>query len=90
MNAHVLLATVSAHLVSFYKPLLMFLTMVPWAWLISSRLDKDARYFRLNRQMWNAIHLAGGVAALAAMLLIPIFWIVWPVGVLLLAGPVYS
>ena len=90
MNVHSLLAAESAALVSFYKPLLMFVVFVPWAWLISSKLEKDARYFHLNHVMWNSIHLASGVSALAAMLLIPVsFWLSWPVGIIILLTPIY-
>jgi len=85
-----LLATSSAFLVSFYKPLLMFLTFLPWLWLISSKLDKDAQYFHLNRHLYNAIYMGAAVAALAAMLLVPIFWVGWPLGALILFAPVYA
>jgi len=85
----VLAQHVSAFLESPYKPFLMILPFIPWAWLISSKLDKDARYFHLNVTMWNSIHLAAGAAAFAAMLFTPIFWIGWPIGLLLLATPVF-
>ena len=91
MNVHSLLAAESVQLVSFYKPLLIFVVFVPWAWLISSKLEKDARYFHLNHRMWNSIHLSAGVLALAAMLLIPpTFWISWPIGIVILLGPLYA
>jgi general secretion pathway protein E len=78
----------TAYLVSWWKMLLMLPPFFAWAWLIATKLDKDARYFHLNHRMWNAIHLGAGVAALAAMLFIPIFWLSWPVGVMILLGPV--
>jgi type II secretory ATPase GspE/PulE/Tfp pilus assembly ATPase PilB-like protein len=84
------MVVLAAILLSIAKPLLLLATFVPWAWLISSKLDKDARYFHQKRQMWNGIHLAAGVAALAAGLGIPIFWIGWPVSVLVLSGPVLA
>jgi general secretion pathway protein E len=84
------LANTSVFLVSAYKPLLMFLTFIPWAWLVSSKLDKDARHFHLNYVLYNGLHLAAGVAALAAMLLVPIFWIGWPLGAALLFAPIYA
>lgn len=91
MNVHSLLAAESVQLVSFYKPLLIFVVFLPWAWLISSKLEKDARYFHLNHRMWNGIHLSAGVLALAAMLLIPpTFWISWPIGIVILVGPLYA
>ena len=78
---------VTAVLVSWYKPLLLVATFVPWAWLISSKLDKDARFYYLNHQMWNGIHLAAGVAALAAGIFIPIFWLGWPAAIVILLTP---
>lgn len=80
---------VTAVLLGWWKAILILVPFVAWAWLISARLDKDARYFHLNFQMWNAIHMVAGVAALAAMLLIPFFFVGWPVGLLILAGPVF-
>ncbi|MDY7108937.1 MAG: ATPase, T2SS/T4P/T4SS family [Planctomycetota bacterium] len=79
---------VSAFLQSPYKPFLLFLPFLFWAWLVSSKLDKDARQFHLNREMWNGIHLAGAAGALVAMLFVPIFWIGWPLGMVLLAAPI--
>ncbi|MHC4100367.1 MAG: ATPase, T2SS/T4P/T4SS family, partial [Planctomycetota bacterium] len=84
------LANSSAHLVSYYKPLLMFLTFLPWLWLISSKLDKDARYYHLNHQLYNAIYMGTALAALAAMLLVPIFWVGWPLGAMILFAPIYA
>ncbi len=84
------LADSTAVLVSWYKPLLMLASFMPWAWIISSKLDKDAKFFYLNNLMWNGIHLSAGVVALAAMLFIPIFWIGWPVGLLILVGPILA
>ncbi len=90
MNVHSLLAAESVQLVSFYKPLLLFVVFLPWAWLVSSKLEKDARYFQLNHVMWNSIHLSAGVLALAAMLLIPVtFWLSWPIGLIVLYTPIY-
>lgn len=88
VDSPLLAEQVTAFLISPYKPLLMFLTFLPWAWLVADRLDKDAAYFHFKRTQWNAVHLAAGVAALVAMLFIPIFWISWPVGIILLLGPI--
>ncbi len=89
MNSDLLLTTAtSAILISWWKMMLMFLPFLPWAWLISSKLDKDARFFHLNYHMWNGLHLGAGLAALAAMLFIPFFWFSWPAGLLILAAPI--
>jgi type II secretory ATPase GspE/PulE/Tfp pilus assembly ATPase PilB-like protein len=79
---------VTAVLLGWWKAILIVIPFAGWAWLVSARLDKDARYFHMNFQMWNAVHMLAGIAALAAMLLIPFFFVGWPVGVLILAGPV--
>ncbi|NNM26514.1 MAG: Flp pilus assembly complex ATPase component TadA [Phycisphaerales bacterium] len=78
----------AAFLASPYKPFLMILPFIPWAWLVSSKIDKDARYFHLNVGLWNTINLVAGAGALAAMIFVPIFWIGWPLGMLVLAAPI--
>ncbi len=77
-------------LISFYKPLLLLAVFVTWAWLVSAKLEKDARYYKLPYRPWNAGWLASAVAALAAMVLVPIFWIGLPLGMMILAGPLYA
>lgn len=81
---------VTALLESPYKPFLMILPFIPWAWIISSKLEKDARYFHLAWERWNAIYLGTGVAALAAVLFIPIFWAGWPLQIVLLGSPILA
>ncbi|MDA1008840.1 MAG: ATPase, T2SS/T4P/T4SS family [Planctomycetota bacterium] len=76
-------------LLSIYKPALIFATLVPYAWIVSARFEKDAGYFNLGREKWAAIFLTGGVLAIAAVLLIPWFWAGWPVMVLLLAATLF-
>lgn len=83
------LAQTSAVLISWWQALLMVIPFIAWGWLIP-KLEKDARYFHLNAPMWNAVHLIAGVVGLVAMLAIPIFWVSWPVGVLILLGPVLA
>ncbi len=80
----------AAILVSIAKPLLLFVTFVPWAWLVSSKLEKDARYFHLKRDTWNAVYLASAALALAAALLLPWFWLGWPLALLILMAPVIA
>jgi type II secretory ATPase GspE/PulE/Tfp pilus assembly ATPase PilB-like protein len=77
----------SAILVSWWQAILIALPFFGWGYLVP-KLEKDARYFHLPHMMWNGIHLGAGVAALAAMLLIPIFWVGWPVGLILISAPV--
>lgn len=77
-----------AFLTSPFNWLLAALTVLPWAWLVSSKLDKDALYFHLNRRLWNSIHLGAGAVGILSMLLIPIFWIGWPVAILVMWTPI--
>ena len=70
------------------KSLLMAVPFIPWAWITSTKLEKDATYFHLNVAAWNWAYLLSGVVALAAMLFVPIFWIGLPVGMLILAAPI--
>ena len=66
MHVHSLLAAAPVFLVSFYKPLLLFVTFVPWAWLVSSKLEKDARALKLKYRQWNLIYMGAAAAAFAA------------------------
>lgn len=66
-------------LVSFWKPLILFVPFVAWAAIISKIFDKHAERFHLNRKMWNLIHLCVGFVAFAAAVAMPIqgeaaFW----------------
>lgn len=71
-------------LVSWWKAVILLLPLVGWGWVVSAIYDKDAKRFYLGQKTWNIVHLAFGVAALAAGLLIPIFWIGLPVMVVIL------
>ncbi len=90
MHVHSLLAAAPVFLVSFYKPLLLFVTFVPWAWLVSSKLEKDARALKLKYRQWNLVYMGTAGAAITAWLAIPIFWAGWPLGAILLVVPVYA
>lgn len=67
-------------LVSFWKPILLMIPFVGWAWVISAYYDKHAARFFLPRQMWNVIHLTAGLlAVVVGLIAIPIagegaFW----------------
>ncbi len=90
MSSALLVVAAAAQLVSWLKALLLFVTFVPWLWLVSSKLDKDARYFKLQRrQQYNAAYMAAAVVALAVMLFVPIFWVGWPLGIVVLAAPLW-
>lgn len=66
-------------LVSVWKPIVLLLPFVPWAWVVSKVLDKHAARFFLAREAWNLGHLVVGLVAFAVALLIPLrnegaFW----------------
>lgn len=81
---------IPASLVSVYKPVLIGLTLLPYAWVVSSKLEKDAGYFNLGAPKWAGIFLASALASLAAVLFIPIFWVGWPVMMLVLVATLWS
>ncbi len=60
-------------------------------WLIFGQwVNRDTKYVKTSRDMWNGIVLAGGVAGLAAWLLLPwqggMFFLGWLVWLLVAAG----
>jgi len=79
--------------VAWWKMLLGYAPFVAWAWLISTKLDKDAQYFHLDHKRWGTIHLTAGLVALIVLLAIPSrfgFWIGWPLSMAILVGPVLA
>lgn len=59
-------------LMSIWKPVILFVPFVAWAWMISTHLDKHAQRFFLGREKWNAIHIGFGIAALLLVVLLPV------------------
>ncbi len=59
-------------LVSVWKPILLLAPFVGWGWVVSTVLDKHAQRFYLGREKWALIHMLFGLAAVAAILLVPI------------------
>jgi len=88
MQTLMLAEAVPAVLLSWWKMLLFFVPFTAWAYLVSSVLEKDARYFFLNHRMWNGIYLGAAIAALVVVLAIPLFWVGLPIALVLLAAPV--
>ncbi|MEM7624268.1 MAG: ATPase, T2SS/T4P/T4SS family [Planctomycetota bacterium] len=72
-------------LMSFVKPVLVLAAAGGWAWVVAF-LDKDAGFFYLKRKEFNLLQFAAGVLGFGAMLLLPIFFIGYPLGILILAG----
>ena len=59
-------------LVSWWKPLLLLLPLVAWAWFVSRVLDKHAARFSLPRKQWNMIHLTVATLAVLGAFLLPL------------------
>lgn len=76
-------------LMSITKPILLLLALGGWAWLVG-RLDKDAAFYYAKQEMWGMGHLATGLVGFGVMLLVPIFWVGWLLGVLILVGGAFG
>ncbi|HED54337.1 MAG TPA: hypothetical protein ENJ00_09090 [Phycisphaerales bacterium] len=59
-------------LVSFWKPVVLLIPLVAWAWFVSTVFDKHAARFHLPRERWNMVHLILGTLATAAAFLMPL------------------
>lgn len=78
---------------SVWKPFLILLPILPWAWVISKVYDKHANMFALPRRTWNMVHMAAGGVALLCCLFVPVvvganqgaFFAGWGLMILILA-----
>ncbi len=74
-------------LVSWYKPVVVVLTLTVWAWVVSTIYDKDTARWYLPREMWNWAHFLAGVVGVVVVVALPMtFWVTWPVMVGVLAA----
>ena len=87
---YLILSDSSVFLLSPWKPLLIWGAFIAWAWLVSTKLDKDCRYNNLNWKMWNGLHLGAGTLALIVMFTANSFLLSWPLGILIMLGPVLA
>ncbi|MBL1219050.1 MAG: hypothetical protein D8M59_16345 [Planctomycetes bacterium] len=73
-------------LVGAWTPLLASAILVIWGWLVSDRLDKDAKYWHLAQRNWNMAHLICGLVGFGLMVApIPVWWwafLGFPIGIL--------
>ena len=76
-------------LMSIAKPILVLAAFVAYTRFVA-KFESDARNFTLPVVMWNTIYMSVAAVALAIVVLVPIFWVGYPVAVLLLAGTVYA
>ncbi|MDP7008834.1 MAG: hypothetical protein QGI78_04605 [Phycisphaerales bacterium] len=72
------------YFMSPWKPFLIVFAFIAWAWLVGTKLDKDAAKYHLNPVLWNSYQLGGAALALATMLFIPNFYISFPIGFVVL------
>lgn len=72
-------------LMSIIKPVLMLVSLGGWAFLVG-RLDKDAGFYYANQSQWGMAHMGVGALGFAVMLFVPIFWVGWFLGILILLG----
>ena len=74
-------------LVSFIKPILGLAVFIFYMRLISTKLEPDIRFFHFNVAGWNGGFLAAGFASIVALVFIPIFWVGFPVMLLVMLTP---
>lgn len=73
---------------SIYKPILFLVIVGTWGWIVT-RLDKDvALYFVMQKEMWNGVQMAGGIAGIFIWLLVPWFWLGLPLALLMMGGAI--
>jgi type II secretory ATPase GspE/PulE/Tfp pilus assembly ATPase PilB-like protein len=76
-------------LMSIAKPILLVATFVVYMRYVA-RFEADARMYTLPVLPWNFAFVGAAVVALAAAVLIPIFFIGLPVAILILGGAMYA
>ncbi|MFA9478789.1 GspE/PulE family protein [Phycisphaerales bacterium AB-hyl4] len=76
-------------LMSVVKPLLAIVLLGVWAWTVS-KLDKDAEYFHLKRQMWNLAHIGAAVVGFGLLLLIPIYLVGLLLCLVIVGGEIFG
>ena len=75
-------------LMSIAKPILLAAIFIPYMRFVA-QFEPDARRFVLPVMQLNFLFIGVAILAMAAMVLIPIFWIGWPVAAGMLAGTMY-
>ena len=79
-------AVSSAFLIDPVKPVLLLVPALVGA-ALTSRLTKDIRFCGLPSEKWHAMMIGGTLLGLALGLLVPIFWIGWPLQIAATAAP---
>lgn len=81
---HDLTPTLSAVLISIYKPIVFGVLVTAWAW-VAGWFDKDLVFYSLQRRLWNTVQLAVAALAFGLWILVP-FWIGFVLALVLLVG----
>ena len=76
-------------LMSIAKPIILVATFVVYMRYVA-RFEADARMYTLPVLPWNFAFVGAAIVALAAAVLIPIFFIGLPVAILILGGAMYA
>ena len=83
-----ILSDSAVFLLSPWKPLLIWGATVWWAWLVATKIQKDARYYQFSIEKWNIAFLLCAFAGLGLMIFGWMFYIGWPLGILVMFAPV--
>ncbi len=84
----ILLSDASVFLLSPWKPLVIWGLIASWAWLVATKLQADARFYRFDLVKWNIAFISFAAIGLGVMIFGWFFWVGWPVGLLILLAPV--
>jgi type II secretory ATPase GspE/PulE/Tfp pilus assembly ATPase PilB-like protein len=76
-------------LMSIAKPIMLVALFIPYMRFVA-KFELDARRFTLPVLQLNAIFLGVALAALAVIVLIPIFWIGWILALVMFAGTMFG
>jgi type II secretory ATPase GspE/PulE/Tfp pilus assembly ATPase PilB-like protein len=78
------------NLVDFVKPVIALVTLGVYLRFISTKLEKDLRFFNFNVAVWNAVFLISAIIAFLGMLAIPFFLVGFPAMVIMLLAPLLA
>ena len=87
-DLHFLLSDASVFLLSPWKPLIIWAAVACWAWLVCMKIQPDATYYQFNLPNWNLAFIFFSGLGIAIMFFGLMFWVSWPVGVLIMFAPV--
>ncbi|MDG2029398.1 MAG: ATPase, T2SS/T4P/T4SS family [Phycisphaerales bacterium] len=85
----ILAAASNVLLLSVFKAIILLPAIVVYMRIASSHIEKDARRMNLAVSNINLVIVIGALVAYLSVLLIPIFWVGWPVSIIILAGTLF-